>query len=97
MRPSQVLEQKRDAVAAAMRECDKVANPRIFGSVARGDDVDGSDIDFLVDALPGASLFDLGGLQYRLEEILGVQVHLVTSEELPRFFRDRVLAEAVTL
>jgi predicted nucleotidyltransferase len=97
MRPSEVLERKREAVIAAIRGCDKVANPRIFGSVARGDDVEGSDIDFLVDALPGASLFDLGGLQYRLEEILGVRVDLVLTSELPRFFRDRVLSEAVTL
>jgi predicted nucleotidyltransferase len=97
MRPSEALEQKREAVVAAIEGCPKVANPRIFGSVARGDDVDGSDIDFLVDAMPGATLFDLGGLQYRLEEILGVKVHLVLTDELPRFFRDRVLSEAVTL
>lgn len=71
MRPSETRAQKRDAVVEAMLSCSKVANPRVSGSVARGDKVDGSDIDVLVDALPGASLFDLGGLQYRLEQILG--------------------------
>ena len=97
MRPSEALAQKRDAVRQAMLSCSKVANPRVFGSVARGEDVEGSDIDFLVDGLPGASLLDLGGLQYRLEEILGVKVDLVLTSELPRFFRDRVLSEAVSL
>jgi predicted nucleotidyltransferase len=97
MRPSEALERKREAVRAAIQGCPKVANPRIFGSVARGDDTDGSDIDFLVDVLPGATLFDLGGLQYRLEEILGVKVDLILTDELPRFFRDRVLAEAISL
>ena len=60
MRPSQSLESKRDAVrAAAVRF--RTAYPRVFGSVARGADVDGSDLDLLVHALPGTTLFDLGG------------------------------------
>jgi predicted nucleotidyltransferase len=37
------------------------SNPRVFGSVLHGTDQNGSDIDLLVDALPGATLFDLGG------------------------------------
>lgn len=49
----------------------RAANPRVFGSVIHGADNDGSDLDLLVDALPGATLFDLGGLQIELEEILG--------------------------
>ena len=45
----------------------RAANPRLFGSVLRGNDALGSDIDILVDALPGATLFDLGGLQQDLQ------------------------------
>ena len=48
----------------------------------------------LVDALPGATLFDLGGLQAELEELLGVSVDLVTPGDLSPKFRQRVLAEA---
>lgn len=96
MKPSEALEQSRAVVRRAVEDCSKVANPRVFGSVVRGEDSVGSDIDVLVDARPGLSLFDLGGLQYRLQEILGVRVDLVTTEELPHFFRDRVLAEAVS-
>jgi predicted nucleotidyltransferase len=72
----------------------RAANPRIFGSVLHGTDDDGSDLDLLVDALPGATLFDLGGLQVELEELLGVQVDLLTPGDLSPHFRDQVLAEA---
>jgi len=44
--------------------------------------------------LPGATLFDLGGLQVELEELLGVPVDLLTPGDLPPKFRDQVLAEA---
>jgi predicted nucleotidyltransferase len=73
------------------------ANPRVFGSVLHGTDRDGSDIDLLVDALPGATLFDLGGLQYELESLLGLHVDLLTPGDLPLKFRAKVLAEAKPL
>jgi predicted nucleotidyltransferase len=60
----------------------------------RGADREDSDLDLLVDALPGATLFDLGGLQMELEELLGVRVDLLTPGDLPERFRERVLAEA---
>ena len=72
----------------------RTANPRVFGSVLRGTDQEGSDLDLLVDALPGATLFDLGGLQVELEHLLGVQVDLVTPGDLPPRLRDQVVAEA---
>jgi predicted nucleotidyltransferase len=67
----------------------------VFGSVLHGTDTDGSDIDLLVDALPGATLFDLGGLLEELEDLLGVPVDLLTPADLPSQFRDHVLAEGV--
>ncbi len=93
MKPSAALEQHRAEVRAAVLRF-RAANPRIFGSVLHGTDRDDSDLDLLVDALPGATLFDLGGLQVELEELLGVSVDLLTPEDLPRRIRDRVLAEA---
>ncbi len=69
-------------------------NPRVFGSVLKGADQEGSDLDLLVDALPGTTLFDLGGLQLELEELLGVAVDLRTPGDLPLKFRAQVLAEA---
>lgn len=96
MRPSVSLEVNRLAVRYAARRY-KVVNPRVFGSVLRGDDRDGSDLDVLVDPLPGATLFDLGGLQVELEEILGVPVDLLTPGDLPPKFRQKVLLEAVPI
>ena len=93
MKPSVALEAHREAIRAAVRRS-RAANPRVFGSVLRGEDRDGSDIDILVDALPGATLFDLGGLQMELEGILGARVDLLTPGELSRYFRDSLLAEA---
>lgn len=70
------------------------ANPRIFGSVAHGTDRDNGDLELLVYALPGTTLFDLGGLQFELESLLGVHVDLLTPSDLPPKFRDAVLREA---
>ncbi|CAG9258375.1 Putative nucleotidyl-transferase [Paraburkholderia unamae] len=93
MRPSVVLEMKRSAVREATVRF-HAANPRVFGSVLHGTDQDGSDLDLLVDAQPGATLFDLGGLQDELESLLGVHVDLLTPADLPPKLRDKVLAEA---
>jgi predicted nucleotidyltransferase len=51
----------------------------LFGSVARGDDTPGSDIDFLVEFDKGSSLFDLMDLQEALEDLLGVPVDVVSA------------------
>ncbi|AJE21660.1 nucleotidyltransferase family protein [Azotobacter chroococcum] len=88
MRPTLVLELKRSAVREAASRF-RMANPRVFGSVLHG-----TDLDLLVDALPGATLFELGGLQDELESLLGVHVDLLTPADLPPKFRAKVLAEA---
>ena len=93
MKPSIALSQKRSAVREAAKRF-RTANPRVFGSVVHGTDVDGSDLDLLVDALPGTTLFDLGGLQMELEDLLGVNVDLLTPADLSPKFRDKVLSEA---
>ena len=88
MRPSVVLDMKRSAVREAVGRF-RTANPRVFGSVLHGTDTECSDIDLLVDALPGATLFDLGGLQDELESLLGLHVDLLTPGDLPVFWRSR--------
>ena len=72
-------------------------NPRIFGSIARGEAGARSDVDFLVDMEPGRSLFDLGGLQYELERLLDRPVDVVTERGLKARIRGRVLREAAPL
>jgi predicted nucleotidyltransferase len=96
MKPSLALDNNREAVRDAVHRRN-AANPRVFGSVLRGEDEDGSDIDILVDALPGATLFDLGGLHAELETILGVKVDLLTPLELPKRIRAKIVAEAVPI
>ncbi len=96
MKPSVALDQNREAVRAAVNSR-RADNPRLFGSTLRGEDREDSDLDILVDALPEATLFDLGGLQMDLEEILGVRVDLLTPDDLPRQIRAKVVAEAVPI
>lgn len=93
MKPSEALEKHRQDIRR-LTESRRAANPRVFGSVARGDDVEGSDLDILVDTVPGTTLFDLGGLFEDLRATLGVPVDVVTVRELPPEIRERVLAEA---
>ena len=93
MRPSVALDMKRIAVREAVSRF-RTANPRVFGSVLHGTDREGSDLDLLVDALPGATLIDLGGLHYELESLLGAHVDLLTPGDQSPKFRAGVLAEA---
>lgn len=93
MRPSVALENHRAAIRRAPSR-HRLANPRVFGSTARGSDTAESDLDLLVDALPQATPFDLGGLQEELEALLGVRVDVRTPGDLPATVRSRILAEA---
>lgn len=86
MKPSIALNTHRAAIRDLARRF-RTANPRVFGSVLRGYDRDGSDLDLLVDALPGAKLFDLGGLQENLATLLGVRVDVVTPADSSRSTR----------
>jgi predicted nucleotidyltransferase len=93
LKPSVALDLKREAVRQAATD-HRAANLRVFGSVIRGLDREGSDLDLLVDALPGTTLFDLGSLQVELERLLGVRVDVVTPQDLPAKFRESILEEA---
>jgi predicted nucleotidyltransferase len=69
---------------------------RVFGSVARGDNGENSDVDFLVEFEAGRTLLDLIGLKLDLQDLLGATVDVVTPNSL-RYIRERVLAEAQPL
>jgi hypothetical protein len=93
--PAVLKEKREEILRVAARH--GAYNVRIFGSVARGETDDASDLDVLVDMEEGRSLFDLGGLLADLEELLGGKVDVVTANGLHWYIRDRVLAEAVPL
>lgn len=70
---------------------------RVFGSVARGEADENSDLDLLVAWEPGRSLLDHAGLVQDLQELLGVKVHVGTEKSLHWYVRDRILREATPL
>ena len=93
MRPSTALNTHRHAIRRIVA-AHRAANPRVFGSVLYGADTEGSDLDLLVDPLEGTTLFDLGGIVYELEQLLGVPIDLLTPKAISKHFRDDVIAQA---
>jgi predicted nucleotidyltransferase len=92
----QRLKQQRDQILGIAAK-HGAFNVRVFGSVARGEADEQSDIDFLVELQPGRSLLDLGGLQYELEAVLGCRVDVVTERGLKARIRERVVRQAAPL
>ena len=86
----------RDQITAIAADHGVVA-VRVFGSVARGDAGDDSDIDLLVELEPGRSLFDLGAFLSDVQELVGEPVDVVTPNGLRTRIRDEVVKEAVAL
>jgi len=87
-----VLDKRNEIVQIARRH--GASNIRVFGSVARSEADENSDIDFLVDLERGRSLLDLGGLLMDLQTLLGRPVDVVTEKGLRPRIRERVLREA---
>ena len=94
MTTEQLVKRKREEILRVSAQ-HGARNVRIFGSVARGEADEASDIDFLVEMEPGMSLLDLGGLQVELESLLGRPVDVVTVRGLKARIRSTVLREAV--
>lgn len=84
----------RDVITAAAT-ASGADDVRMFGSVARGDEGPGSDVDFLVSLEPGRTLMDLARLEARLEELLGRPVDVVTESSLREPIRTSALHEAL--
>ena len=90
-----VREKRQEILKIAARH--GAGNIRLFGSLARGEEKAGSDVDLLVEMEEGRSLMDLSHLLQDIEELLGCPVHVVEPEALHRIIRERILAEAVPL
>ncbi|MCI1193765.1 nucleotidyltransferase family protein [Calidifontimicrobium sp. SYSU G02091] len=93
MKPSEALAANRAAIRRVV-ESHHACNARVFGSVLRGQDIDGSDLDILIDPTPETTLFDIGAIRHELGKLLGVPVDVLTPNALPDRFRDSVLAQA---
>jgi len=91
-----LIEQKREALLKLAVQYG-VTNVHIFGSIARGDADESSDVDLLMQPLAGTSLLDLGGLLMDAQELLGRRVDVVSERALPEDIRQRVLQEACPL
>jgi predicted nucleotidyltransferase len=94
MKPSLALEAHRIEIREIFLE-HRALNARVFGSVAHGSDSEDSDLDILVDTTPDTSLFDLGAIRYKLRNLLGVSVDVLTPAALPDKFRHIVMREAI--
>ncbi|WP_420237824.1 nucleotidyltransferase family protein [Telmatobacter bradus] len=96
MRPSEALRIHRETIRQLILE-EGMTNPRVFGSVVRGEDTEESDLDLLVDPAPRASLLAMERLQEKIYRQTGVPVDLRTADEMNVRFRSRVLSEAMSL
>ncbi len=95
MRPSEALHLHRTEIRRVVERND-ACNPRIFGSVAHGDDTEASDIDLLVDPIHGqTTLVSLARIKRELEQLLGVRIDLQTPLSIHEQFRNAVLREAI--
>lgn len=94
MKPSEALHAHRDDIRRVVAQ-NRTCNPRVFGSVLRGDDTETSDLDLLVDPTPDTTLMDIARIQSRLQKLLGVTVDVLTPKALPERFRERILLTAV--
>lgn len=91
-----LLQEKREEILRIAAE-HGVRNVRVFGSAARGEAEEKSDIDFLVDPDPGRSLFDRLELQLDLEELLGRRVDVLTESSIYWLLRRRIVKKAKPL
>ena len=94
MKPSEALRSHRKDIRRVV-ERNHTKNPRVFGSVLSGQDTDDSDLDLLVDPLPGTTLLDLGAIQIELEETLGISVDVLTPGDLPVKFHHKIIQNSM--
>ncbi|MCT7973247.1 nucleotidyltransferase family protein [Laspinema olomoucense] len=97
MNMKEELQQRRDEILAITQQ-HGAFNVRIFGSVARGEEREDSDIDFLIDydLAKISSWFPVGLIQ-DLEQLLNRKFDVVTAKSLHYFIRNKVIAEAIEL
>jgi predicted nucleotidyltransferase len=93
MKPSAALALHREEIRRIV-ESHKGLNPRVFGSALHGDDVEGSDLDLLIDPGQGLGLLGVARIALAIEEITKVRVDVRTPGDLLESFRAKVVAEA---
>ena len=96
MKPSEALRRNREQVKRIVA-AHRARNARVFGSVLRGDDEEGSDLDILIDPTLETTLMDIGAIRHELRTLLKVDVDVLTPRGLPEKFRAQVLADAALL
>jgi predicted nucleotidyltransferase len=96
MKVNEILRQKREEVLKLAHQ-HGAFRVRVFGSVAKGEDTEASDLDLLVEMEPERSLLDLVAIKQDLEDLLGCKVHMVTEAAVSPYFREKVMQEAVHL
>ncbi len=96
MRPSDAIESHRAAIRHVVQS-HRACNPRVFGSVLRGQDTESSDLDLLIDTTPQTTLMDVAAIQVELASLLGISVDVLTPRSLPERWRSQVLTEAMPI
>ena len=96
MRPSLSLVTHSEQVRAVLARAG-LQNPRVFGSVARGQDIETSDLDLLVEVADGTTFFDLARIEDELSSILGCRVELLTAASLAPDVAKRAAVDVMPL
>ncbi|MDD2904395.1 MAG: nucleotidyltransferase family protein [Syntrophales bacterium] len=96
MKVNERLRQKREEVLKLAHQ-HGASRVRVFGSVAKGEETEASDLDLLVEMEPERSLLDMVAIKQDLEDLLGCRVHVVTEATVSPYLREKVLQEAVHL
>ena len=93
MKPSVALQTYRDRIRLVV-ELHGASNPRVFGSVLRGEDTEGSDLGILVEPTSETTLMDIGAIHFELSELMNISIDVLTPRALPEKFRHLVEQEA---
>jgi len=96
MNLEKLLAEQRDQIIT-IAELHGAKEVRVFGSVARGEATQTSDLDLLVEMAEDRSLLDLVAIKQDLEDFLGCRVHVVTEAAVSPYLREKVMREAIYL
>ena len=96
MKPSIAMNAHRTEIRSIV-EAHHASNARVFGSVATSTDIDGSDLDILIDPSADTTLFDIGSIRHKLKQLLDVPVDVLTPNALPDHFRNVVISQALPI
>jgi len=96
VKPSEALAAHRKQIREIV-SAHRASNARVFGSVAAGTNTETSDLDILIDPMPEMTLFDIGAIRYKLKQLLGVSVDVLTPKALLEKFRQSVIETAIPI